>query len=119
MFKIVEVTSFKWPVKVNIPRDGGKFTGATFTAEFAALPQDEIDQALEDSRDGNLDAGFASKVLVGWAPGQVQDADGSELPYSDEAKAKLLRMSYVRNGVVEAFFDSVSGGAARRKNLQR
>ncbi len=119
MFKIVDAPSFKWPVKVNIPKDGGKFTGATFTAEFAALAQDEIDKALEDSREGNLDSGFASKVLVGWPQGQVQDTDGSELPYSDEAKEKLLRMSYVRNGVVEAFFDSVSGGAARRKNLQR
>lgn len=118
MFKIVDVSSFKWPVKISIPRDGGKFTQATFTAEFAALPQDEIDRALEDVRAGSLDAGFASQVLCGWPAGQVQDADGSELPYSDEAKEKLLRMSYVRNGVVEAFFDGVSGGAARRKNLR-
>ena len=118
MFKIVDVASFKWPVKVNIPRDGGKFTPATFTAEFVALPQDEIDQALEDARGGALDEGFAHRVLCGWPAGQVQDADGSELAYSDEAKDKLLRMSYVRNGVVEAFFDGVSGGA-RRKNLSR
>lgn len=119
MFKIVDAPTFKWPVKINIPRDGGKLTPATFTGEFAALSQDEIDQALEDARDGNLDAGFASKVLLGWPQGQVQASDGSELPYSDEAKEKLLRMSYVRNGVVEAFFDGVSGGAARRKNSQR
>lgn len=119
MFKIVDVASFKWPVKISIPRDGGKFVAATFTAEFAALPQEEIDQAIEDEREGNLDAGFASRVLIGWPTGQVQDSDGGELPYSDEAKEKLLRMSYVRNGVVEAFFDGVTGGAARRKNLKR
>lgn len=119
MFKIVDVPSFKWPVKVNIPRDGGKFTPTTFTGEFAALHQDEIDKALEEIRDGTLDVNFGARVLIGWSAGQVQDSDGSELPYSDEAKDKLLRMSYVRNGVVEAFFDGVSGGAARRKNSQR
>jgi hypothetical protein len=118
MFKIVEAPSFKWPVTVHIPKDGGKFVTATFTAEFAALPQDEIDTALEQYRGGNLDSNFATQVLINWNPGQVQDSDGSELPYSDEAKEKLVRMSYVRNAVVEAFFDAVSGGVARRKNLK-
>lgn len=119
MFKIVDVSSFKWPVKIKIPKDGGTFTSATFTAEFVALPQDEIDSALEDMRDGSLDANFADRVLCNWPTGQVQDSQGNDLPYSDENKAALLRMSYVRNGVVEAFFDAVSGGAARRKNSQR
>ena len=114
MFKIEQETSYKWPVTVNIPKDGGKFTKATFTAEFSALPQDEIDNLLQDIREGDRDANFASRCLIGWSA--VQDADGNELPYSDEAKEKLLKMTYVRNGVVTAFFDSISGGAARRKN---
>lgn len=114
MFKIVQETSYKWPVNVFIPRDGGKFTKATFTAEFKALPQGEIDSLLQDSREGDRDANFSNECLIGWSA--VQDADGSELPYSDEAKEKLLQMSYVRNAVVSAFFESISGGAARRKN---
>ena len=116
MFKIVDVPSFKWPVKIHIPKDGGTFTVATFTGVFAALPQDEIDAALEKLREDALDENFASRILIDWGAGQVQDVDGSELPYSDEAKAKLLRMPYVRTGVTRSFFDAVSGGAARRKN---
>lgn len=119
MFDVVDVPSFKWPVKVKVPQDGGTFATRTFTAEFAALPQDDIDQALEELREGSLDANFADRVLCGWPSGQVRDSNKNEMPYSDENKKILLRMSYVRNGVVEAFFDAVSGGAARRKNLQR
>ena len=117
MFKISQEATYKWPVTVHIPRDGGKFVKATFTAEFMALPQDKIDSVLEDIRAGDRDADFATECLVGWSG--VQDTDGSDLPYSDEAKGKLLNMSYVRNAVVTDFFESISGGAARRKNLQR
>lgn len=119
MFKVVDVESFRWPVIVHVPQDGGTFAKRTFTGEFAALPQDDIDDALEDLHDGTLDANFANRVLVGWPAGQVQASDGSEMPYSDENKIKLLRMSYVRNGVVDAFFDAVSGGGAKRKNLKK
>lgn len=117
MFKIVQESSYKWPVTVYIPRDGGKFVKAVFSAEFKALPQDQIDGVLQDIREGDPDANFAAECLTGW--NGVQDVDGSDLPYSDEAKDKLLNMSYVRNAVVTAFFESISGGAARRKNLQR
>ncbi len=114
MFKIAQEPSYKWPVTVHIPKDGGKFVKATFSAEFRALPQDEIDNVLQDIRDGDRDADFATTSLIGWSG--VQDMDGSELPYSDEAKAKLTNIPYVRNALVAAFFESISGGAARRKN---
>jgi len=114
MFKIAQQPTYKWPVKVHIPTDGGKFTTGTFTAEFNALPQDEIDKIIEAGRDGDRDADLAREVLVGWA--SVQDEDGSDLPYSDEAKARLINIAYVRNALVTAFFDSITGNAARKKN---
>lgn len=114
MFKIEQNQSYQWPVNVFVPRDGGKFVKATFTAEFKALPQSEIDSILRDVREGTVDADFCIESLVGWKG--VQDDDGSDLPFSDEAKAKLLNIPYARHAVVTAFFDSISGGAARRKN---
>lgn len=114
MFKIAQEPSYKWPVTVYIPKDGGKFVKATFSAEFKSLPQDAIDRVLADIREGVADADFAGECLVGWSG--VQGDDGSELAFSDEAKTKLTNIPYARNGVVAAFFESISGGAARRKN---
>lgn len=114
MFKIAQNPSYKWPVTVYVPQDGGKFLKATFSAEFRRLPQDEIDRLLQELRNGDPDVSFAAECLIGWSG--VQDTDGGELAYCDEAKDKLLNIPYARNGVVTAFFESISGGAARRKN---
>lgn len=112
MFKITQDRTYKWPVTVHIPADGGKFTKATFTAEFRGMSQDAIDTTLNDMRAGDRDADFSNECLVGWSG--VQDHDGTDLPFSDEAKIKLLNIPYVRAAIVTAFFESLSGG--RRKN---
>jgi hypothetical protein len=109
MFKIETRKTYTWPVTVQVPCDGGKYVKATFTAEFTALPQDQIDRLV---RDGDADSNIATECLAGWSG--VQDEDGSDLPYSDEARTKLLNISFVRAAVVGAFFESLSG--ARRKN---
>ena len=114
MFKTMQDLTYEWPVTVYVPKNGGKFFKATFTAEFRVLSQDEIDRVLANIRENDADTNFAGECLAGWK--EVQDDDGSELVYSDGAKAKLLNIPYVRNAVVTAFFESISGGAARRKN---
>lgn len=114
MFKIEQNLTYTWPVEVFAPRDGGKYQKGTFTAEFKALAQDQIDSILADLRDGRPDTDFALECLIGWKG--VQDADGSELAFSDEAKEKLLNIPYARTAVVQAFFESINNGAARRKN---
>lgn len=114
MFKITQNPTYKWPVAVFIPADGGKFIKATFTAEFKALAQDEIDSIIQDGRDGDRNADLCRECLVGWSA--VQDNDSNELPYSDEAKTKLLNITYARKGLLDAFFDSITGGGAKRKN---
>jgi len=114
MFKISQKPTYKWPVTVHIPADGGKFTKATFTAEFKALAQTDIDAIIQDGKDGDKNADLCRECLSGWSA--VQDDDGSELPYSDEAKARLLDIAYVRHGLLEAFFESITGGGAKRKN---
>lgn len=114
MFKIAQNPSYKWPVSVHVPSDGGKFVKATFTAEFKALAQDEIDGIIRDGREGDRNADLCRECLSGWS--SVQDDDGNDLPYSDEAKAKLLNITYVRQALLEAFFESITGGSAKRKN---
>lgn len=114
MFKLTKNPVYTWPVTVSIPQDGGKFLKATFTAEFRGLSQPEIDAAVQAGRDGDTDLELCSQCLLGWKG--VQDEDGQEKLFSDAAKAELLAVPYVRNAVVQAFFDSLTGGASRRKN---
>ena len=109
MFQIATKTTCKWPGTVLVPQDGGKRGKQTFTAEFALLP-DERSRAL---RNGEIsDDDFLREVLVGWSG--VADADGADLPFSDEARDRLIAIPYVRVALIEAYFDFVAGG--RRKN---
>ncbi|MBF0093991.1 MAG: hypothetical protein HQL34_05540 [Alphaproteobacteria bacterium] len=110
MFKLTTHHSYSWPVIVQTPVDGGKFTKATFDATFKVIPQERIDAIV---RGGNVDAELLCEVTQGWKG--VQDDDGQDLPFSEEARDRLLSVPYVRAGLVDAYLDSLSGGA-RRKN---
>lgn len=111
MFKLAQQTSYKWPVTVHIPTDGGRFTKATFDAELKTLPQERIDQYLTGGGD-TTEQDFLNEVVIGWKG--VTDDAGNDVPYSEEAKLKLLAISYVRTALVRAFFDSITGGAKRK-----
>ena len=113
MFDIQQPDTYEWPVEVWIPRNGGRKVRATFTAEFKALEQTEIDSTVKDLREGNPDADFGIQCLVGWKG--MQDG-GVDLPYSDEAKARVMNKPYARNATVTAFFESITGKGAPRKN---
>lgn len=113
MFRIDDSDSYKWPVTVEIPRDGGKFTKATFTAEFKRVGQARINEIVQQSRDED-DRDFLNEVFVGFE--DVEDADGSKLEYSETARGKLLDIPYVRVGLTKAFFESMGGKQNRVKN---
>lgn len=109
MFQIASKNTCKWPVNVQVPQDGGKRAKQTFTAEFMLLPP-ERQHALKN---GSIpDEEFLCDVVVGWSG--VNDADGADLPFSDEARDKLIAIPYVRAALIEAYFDFVAGG--RLKN---
>lgn len=108
MFRIKKQENFKWPVRVQEPADGGKFIKRTFNAEFVSLEQSEINQVVAESGD------LADRVLIGWDG--VQDSDGNELAVTDENKALLLAVPYIRVAIMTAYNEAMSGGALRQKN---
>jgi hypothetical protein len=113
MFKIVDVKSFKWPVPVNVPKDGGGFSTFTFTAEFKAHSQDEIDALLE-KLNGDTDEDVLEGILIGWTG--VVGPDDETFPYSEANKTTLLNISYVRTALVRAFFEASTGNKAKKGN---
>jgi hypothetical protein len=106
MLKLAQDPTVKWPVEVFVPRDGGKKVKHTFTAEWKLPSQAEAHAVLLSGAVGDDPL---RDHLVGWS--EVKEADESDLPYSEQAKTKLLDIPYVRAGLVRSFFNAVSGGA--------
>ena len=112
-FVLKQTDTYKWPVTVEIPIDGGRFDKQTFDAEFKRLSQDRNNAILEDARMGNAsDVDVCAEILVGWSG--VNDADGKEVPFSEATKSMLMDVPQVAAAVVTAYFTSLPG--AKRKN---
>lgn len=109
MFKLAEKKTLEWPVTVNVPQDGGRTTKSTFIALLEVIGKDEQDTIISAGES------MAHRMLVGWKSG-VADAEGNELPFSDENRDKLLGIPYVLNAVYEAIGEINRGRAAARKN---
>ena len=109
MFKIAEKKAITWPVVVEIPQDGGKTTKQTFTGEFEIVDQDELNQLALEGAD------LLARVFTGWEKG-VGDEEGKDLPFSEEMRQKLLKITYVRRALFEAYGQIQHGRAAPRKN---
>ena len=113
MFKLKEDNAFWWPVTVEVPVDG-RHVKQRFKAHFLLIEQDEIDGYVADATDDELaDADLLTRVLISWQG--VTDDDGNALEFVDDIRVKLLKIPYVRIGLIKAYFEAVAGGR-RRKN---
>lgn len=106
-FKLANKRSVIWPVKVHIPQDGGTSRVETFSCNFEILEQSELDKRLADQQD----ARFLASIILDWDG--VMDEQGQSLDCTDETKAMLLEILYVRNGVMKAYFDALNGGRSK------
>jgi hypothetical protein len=112
-FVLSQSESYNWPVTVEFPVDGGRFDKQTFDAEFKRLPQSKIREIWDQIQSGDLsDDDLCQEVLIGWSG--INDAKGSEVPFSEKAKADLLNVPLVAAAIVTSWLDSLSKG--KRKN---
>lgn len=118
MFKINASDTYFFPVTVEQPIDGGKFQKSTFDAQFKRLNKTEVREifARMPSADKEVenpinDDGILDLVFVGWKG--VADSDGQDLPYSETSRIALLEVQGVSNGIVQAYFNSLSGSKAK------
>lgn len=110
MFKLEEQKEVKWPVTVNIPRDGGRTTKAEFTAQFQLLSQDEFKEVYE--QEGASDEDLLRRVLTGWD--KVCDANDESIEYNSDTREVMIRIPYVRAAMVAAYLECSHGKAARK-----
>lgn len=113
MFKVATTPTYVWPVKVDIPVDGGKTEKHTFDAQFKRLEQAEIDRLVDGLADRTInDEAAVRAVIIGWEG--VFDGEGSPIPFSEGALGHVMAVYPVRGCIVDAWYDSLK--AARRKN---
>lgn len=112
-FKINQPDTFRWPVRVALPKDGGGFETGTFDAIFKRLPRSEAEDMGNRVISGELSGVDAVRsILVGWQ-GVTDGPD--EVAYSEANRERLLEVTGVAVAVFRAYTDANSG-AAQAKN---
>jgi len=123
-FVLKQSSSYRWPVTIRMPADGGKREKQSFEAEFKRLPQSRIAEIQVQAQklvkaaeageqlEGISDVSVADEVLVGWSG--ILDEDGDEVPYSQTNKAMLLEVPLMAASLVQAYFASLTD--EKRKN---
>lgn len=107
------------PVSIEQPNQEGKMEPFTFEAGFRNIEQPrmkEIMRAVVEkgkairegdlSDDGVTDESICAEVLGGWR--NVVDPSGNDVPFSDEARDKLLRKRGAATAITGAWFDSLN-----------
>lgn len=98
----------RWPVHVHVPRDGGLHDRQQFTAHFRLLDRQRLGRLAAQG-----DAELLREAWVGWGE-DLRGEDGEPLPYADETREDLLRITYVLRAVTDAYYEFLAG--APRKN---
>jgi hypothetical protein len=115
LYVMEEPASFAWPVKVPVPVDG-KYVRGEFTAVFANLQGDALDELTATEADAKqkfTDLEIANRVLLGWGD-DLKGGNGKPLEFNDVNKARLLANIRVRMAVVGTFLAATRGVAAEK-----
>ncbi len=105
-----------WPIVISKPVDGGKVQKHEVTADFLLLQQDDLDDLITSSREsgGAVDADMLRRVVV--SLGQFSDAEGNPIDFSSELLERILKISYIRTAIAQAYWSANAGNKAQRKN---
>lgn len=102
-----KVKTFKWPVTVEEPADGGTFDASTFDATFKRLGRADFAK-LSDKGDVQM----LQAVMVGWDG--ISDEEGKPVLFSLTALKEFADDPYWIRGVLKAYTETFE--AAREGN---
>jgi hypothetical protein len=97
-----KVASYKWPVTVEIPADGGGFDKATFTIDFKKLGRTAFNDLIEQG-----DEALVNEIVQGWE--DYVDETGKAIPCTKATKRELLDDHHVLRAVIAAYSESIVG----------
>lgn len=105
-FVLKKVSTYKWPVEVSIPVDGGKFKKETFTAVFKKMSRSAFNDLIDMGDDALVD-----EIIEGWEG--IKDEDGEEVPFCAGTKKELFDDPYVLRALIQSYTDSITGATEK------
>lgn len=103
MFKIQREREFWWPVKVQLPADGGKHETHEFDVRLrqSSLPK-MIEAMAQASKAGEPEKQFQAfqTLITGWR--RIANEDGGELDFNAANFKALLEVPTAAAGLIEA-----------------
>jgi len=105
-FVLKKTASYKWPVKVETPADGGTFDKQTFDAIFKKIGRTAFNALIDKGDDVFIDG-----ILEGWDG--ILDEDGKVIPFTEKSKKELCDDSCFTKAVIKAYADSILGEPAK------
>jgi hypothetical protein len=118
-FVFEEDYTFKWPVTVRMPIDGGSFIEQTFTAVFAIVDENDLFDRQDVSSPGEaieIEVKRFQELFLGFEGIFTDEDRQNELPSTPANVSMLLRRRHVRLGITQAYQDAVLKGELRTKN---
>jgi hypothetical protein len=101
-FSRKKVSSYRWPVTVFVPADGGTHDKQTLDVLFKRIPRTELENVKDN-------VSLLEKVIEGWF--SYIDEAGKEIPFSAQALKELLDDTAFVPAAAKAYWESLQGGA--------
>lgn len=114
MFVMKTAVSYRWPVEVSLPVDGGQFQKSTFDVTFRRLGASRVKEIQDGIMSETIsdDRTLAREIVEGWQG--VNDEHGQPLPFSEQSFTELLEITGTAAAIIKAWYASLNG--APRKN---
>ena len=113
-FVLKQTDSYKWPVSIDIPIDGGKHQRHTFDGEFRRITQSRVREMGQLIDKGELtDVDVVKEVFLGWDG--IENEKNEVVPFSVTALSQLLEVPLVATSIATAFFESIAGAKKKLK----
>lgn len=104
MFKLEPLTEINWPVRIRVPRSGGKVENIDVEIVYPLLEDDELQELLKLKVKE-----VVLQTVKGWRPGDFGDARGALLDYSAETLDLLCKRTYITRALFDGFVNAQSG----------
>ena len=126
-FVVKKENTFRWPVKIPVPGENGKFKDIKVHVKFLIKDVDyikDLQNKLNELADSDTQSQDVSDligdvlddVLVGWDDGAFENEDGSPIIFSDDNKDMIVNIPSARRAIWEEYMNVIGGGKHKQKN---